>query len=429
VSVYLRDPDVELHHGDALEVLRGMESESVHCCVTSPPFYGLRDYNVDGQIGLEATPEQWVQHLVEVFREVRRVLRADGTLWLEVGDSYAAAQGLTSRGEPRLAKSRIIDEAEPWRADGGDGGGATRKLKATPAWGVKPKDLIGAPWLLAFALRADGWYLRSDIVWSRPNPMPESVTDRPTKAHSYLFLLAKSPRYYWDQEALREPAEWARWGDQTVPKHEGTNTKTGWMQPKTKAELKRKASEHRAGIPGGQSLEAEPSGSRNVRSVWTIPTQPYPEAHFATFPEELARRCIAAGTSERGCCPECGTPWVRRVESELEEVRPPQISTAPTGYNQAANRIRDGHVPSVKHVRTLGWRPSCLCADYVARPGQPIADPVSCVVLDPFVGSGTTCFVARKLGRRAVGIDLNAEYLKLAADRLKQQSLFAEAAS
>jgi DNA modification methylase len=187
VMPYLSDPDVTLYQGDALEVLRTLPDRSVHMCATSPPFYGLRDYGAEGQIGLEESPDEWVARLVEVFREVRRVLRDDGTLWVEIGDSYSG---------------------------GGPGGHEGGTLVGTPpqgagneyrrdTWG-KPKDLLGQPWLLAFALRADGWYLRSEIIWARPNPMPESVTDRPTKAHSTVFLLSKSPRYFYDQEAVRE---------------------------------------------------------------------------------------------------------------------------------------------------------------------------------------------------------------------------------
>jgi hypothetical protein len=193
VTPFVQDRDFTLYVGDALDVLRGLPDESVHCCVTSPPYWGLRDYGVDGQLGLEATPEEYVARMVAVFAEVRRVLRSDGTCWLNIGDSY------TSGGRDyRVADSK------------GDASGNARAMEtraAVPA-GLKPKDLVGIPWRLTFALQADGWYLRSDIIWSKPNPMPESVTDRPTKAHEYLFLLTRSARYFYDAEAIAEPAEW-----------------------------------------------------------------------------------------------------------------------------------------------------------------------------------------------------------------------------
>jgi DNA modification methylase len=334
----------------------------------------------DQQLGLEATPDEYVARMVAVFREVRRIIRRDATLWLNLGDAF------------------------------------------------QNKQLLGMPWRVAFALQADGWYLRADIIWAKPNPLPESVTDRPTQAHEHVFLLSKLPRYFFDQEAVREKAEWARWGDQTVPKHEGTNTKVGWMQPKTKAELQRKASVHRSSISGGRSLEAEPSGSRNFRSVWDISTQPYPDAHFATYPEELVRRCILAGTSERGCCPECGTPWERETETSYEK-SPVHGAGSVVGrhYETGANNFDGAEMPRLnKRIETLGWRPSCAhrLTNMPASWGVELR-PVPCTVLDPFLGSGTTAHVARKHGRRSIGIELNPDYAELAARRMQQQSLFA----
>jgi DNA modification methylase len=452
--IYLADPDVTLYHGDALEVLRTLPSESVHCCVTSPPFYALRDYSAcscvrEGrleihedergdrhtaggaiafhrqrepnpdcpdcsgtgkradmaeQIGLEKTPEQWVARLVEVFREVRRVLRRDGTLWLEVGDSYNGSGGTGKEGGKRRS-----GEAYQGTMDGG------RHV----ALNVKHKDLIGAPWLLAFALRADGWYLRSDIVWARPNPMPESVTDRPTKSHSYVFLLTKSPRYFFDQEAVREPndAVHMRW---------------------TKVKRQTVGGEGEFGVKQGAFNRAIADGSeavgRNIRSVWQIATQPFAAAHFATFPEELARRCIAAGTSERGCCPECGAPWVRELSKRPD--KPSSLYAKRSADESNDTNVQGGFRTDgvlrqtgskmqkwldENPVTTLGWRPSCNC-----RGAWGTTYPKPCTVLDPFVGSGTVPYVARKLGRRAIGIDLSAEYLELASKRLAQQSLFAE---
>jgi DNA modification methylase len=188
VSVYLQDPDVTILQGDSLELLRGLPDGSVHMACTSPPFYGLRDYNAEGQIGLEATPDEWVERLVGVFRELRRVLRDDGTLWVEIGDSYA-----TQRNDHPGGGFRMGEPDDSTVAKRGWHGGSN-----------KPKDLIGAPWLLAFALRADGWFLRSEIIWAKPNPMPESVSDRPTQSHSRVFLLTKRARYFYDAEAIRE---------------------------------------------------------------------------------------------------------------------------------------------------------------------------------------------------------------------------------
>ena len=237
---------------------------TVQTCVTSPPYWGLRDYGVSGQLGLESTPDAYVASMVAVFREVWRVLREDGTLWLNLGDSYA------SQGGPEPAQTK-------WQVQGasdGQNGGRSRT-----AGSLKPKDLVGIPWRVAFALQADGWYLRSDIIWSKPNPMPESVQDRPTKAHEYLFLLTKNARYYYDAAAITEPSIHA---GKVVTNDAGKNgqmgvfgqTRTGFMKPE--------------GVTVAEN--------RNIRSVWTIATQPYPEAHFATFPEKLVEPCILAGS-------------------------------------------------------------------------------------------------------------------------------------
>ena len=333
MTPFVSDPDFTLYNGDALEMLRGLPSESVNCVVTSPPYWGLRDYGADGQLGLEATPEEYVAAMVAVFREVRRVLRDDGTLWLNIGDSY------TSGGRDYRAADTLGGKISK---------GREMSSRAGTPYGLKPKDLVGIPWRAAFALQADGWYLRSDIIWSKQNPMPESVTDRPTKAHEYVFLLSKQPRYWFDQEAVREKYQ------------DGPGLNGGKYSPPGQ-------SPHgNARGPDGRRLtrvlgadgsiqprdgERWPNGGRNIRSVWEIATQPYADAHFATYPEELVRRCILAG------CPEGGT------------------------------------------------------------------------VLDPFMGSGTTALVARRLGRNSVGIELNESYCEMAARRLGQQSLLAEGAA
>ena len=239
-----------------------IEDRYVQTCVTSPPYFGLRDYGHEGQIGLEETPGEYVRKLVEVFREVKRVLKDDGTLWLNIGDSYA--RPLAKGGSGPGGKNR-----EWYGENYGAAGGA-----GVPD-GLKPKDLIGIPWMLAFALRADGWYLRQDIIWHKPNPMPESVRDRCTKAHEYLFLLTKSTKYYYDHKAILEEAKWERWGDQTVVKEQQGTAK--WIGNKSKAEL--------------QAI-----GKKNRRSVWTVATRPYKGAHFATFPPALIEPCILAGS-------------------------------------------------------------------------------------------------------------------------------------
>lgn len=254
-------------------MLKGLPDESVQMCVTSPPYWGLRDYGADGQIGLEQTPEEYVSKLVAVFHEVKRVLRNDGTLWLNLGDSYASNSdraGMKLGARPKGCECTYCTMP-------------TKGLKATVPNGLKPKDLVGIPWRVAFALQADGWYLRQDIIWSKPNPMPESVTDRCTKAHEYIFLLAKSQRYYYDAEAVSEPA----------------NTHTGKVLDNRNSGT---------GIARGLNGQAdrqgnfEPvfDGNRNRRSVWQVATMPYSGAHFATFPEELIEPCILAGSPEGG---------------------------------------------------------------------------------------------------------------------------------
>ena len=247
--------------GDCRTILPTLDAGSVQCCVTSPPYWGLRDYGVEHQIGLESTPDAYVAEMVAVFREVKRVLRDDGTLWLNLGDSYAGHN---------LPGWRPGNEVK--------NGGVSNKNGVGYIDGLKPKDLIGIPWRVAFALQADGWYLRADIIWHKPNPMPESVTDRPTKSHEYLFLLTKSPTYYYDAAAIAEKATYV--GD-----HRALRTDT------------RKVVDPMCADGGSRSRTGQATGeTRNRRSVWTIPSSPYPEAHFATFPKALVAPCILAGT-------------------------------------------------------------------------------------------------------------------------------------
>jgi DNA modification methylase len=280
---------IEVIIGDALAEIRDLPDGIARCCVTSPPYWGLRDYGVEGQIGLERMPEEYISKLVAVFRELRRVLADDGTLWLNLGDCYATGAGKVGD-HPGGG-----EQGERWKGnrgthDANNSGKHSASLAAMgprtqpnrmPIRGLKPKDLVGIPWRVAFALQADSWHLRSDIIWSKPNPMPESVRDRPTKAHEYLFLLSKNKRYYYDAAAIAEPANWPEgpWG---IPSQKHAAASNGKLM-RTAAGLVKQA---------GVGRE-----TRNKRSVWTIPTAPFPEAHFATFPPALVTPCILAGSA------------------------------------------------------------------------------------------------------------------------------------
>lgn len=263
--------------GDCRDILRLMGEGEIDCCVTSPPYFGLRDYGAEGQIGLEQTPDEYVAQMVAVFREVRRVLKKEGTLWLNLGDSYAAQRGGTCQPAETLAggKHGFTKDGERVNRDRFDGYNPSRNASAI---GLKHKDLIGIPWRVAFALQADGWYLRQDIIWHKPNPMPESVRDRCTKSHEYIFLLSKSERYYFDNKAIAEDC---------VRGYAGSSFNKG------------KTAEHQLGR--SSTKEREESGKRNKRDVWTVATKPYKGAHFATFPPELIRPCVLVG------CPKGGT--------------------------------------------------------------------------------------------------------------------------
>ena len=336
--------------GDCRAVLPTLEAGSVQTCVTSPPYWGLRDYGHAGQIGLEPTPAEYVAEMVAVFREVRRVLRDDGTLWLNLGDSYNAYNGNAGPSSGFSAGS-AADTQRPKLASGH--GLRTNSLK--------PKDLVGIPWRVAFALQADGWYLRQDIIWSKPNPMPESVRDRCTKAHEYLFLLAKSERYYFDQDAILEPvaaASVARLAQPTLSEQEGSGRVPGKTNGNMKAVSRSGNKERKPASARGVPVDTngETNGAvagsvpwegseRNKRSVWTVTTQPFKGAHFATFPPALIEPCILAGS----------------------------------------------------------------------KPGD--------IVLDPFGGSGTTGQVSEALGRKWLLIELNGEYANLCADRTRQTGM------
>jgi len=357
---------VALLQGDARHL--PLADASVQCCMTSPPYWGLRDYGISDQLGLEPLPDClgwatgtscgqcYVCHLVAVFREVHRVLRPDGTVWCVLGDTMAA--GKTGRADHGVANPtvRLVGNT-----NGAHHVGYARPRPCPP--GLKPKDLCGVPWRVAFALQQDGWWLRSAITLCKKNPMPESVTDRPTSATEMMFLLTKSPHYFYDQEAVREPAQ--DWGPRNRSA-EKYNTE-GFRPP----------GQHRhQGLTNGNCA----SRGRNLRNWWTVTSESYDAAHFATFGTRLITPCLLAGTSAKGCCPQCGTPWQRVLVSG-----PP--TTTPTNC----------------------WQPGCACD---AGP------PIPCTVLDPCAGSGTTGVVAARHGRRAVLVDLNPHYLRLAQQRL-----------
>lgn len=424
----------KIYCGDVMEVLKTMPSESIDCCITSPPYWGLRDYGTakweggdidcdhiekeqlkqgnsgglsncplergeqpstlsssiqyreicgkcgakrtDKQIGLEKTPEEYVKKIVEVFGEVKRVLKNEGTLWLNLGDSYA---GSGKGGNP---------EDSPWSGFVGnkDREESAKASKPIIPIGLKPKDLIGIPWRVAFALQADGWWLRQDIIWSKPNPMPESVTDRCTKSHEYVFLLTKSKHYYYDMEAIKEKAKPETQRDKSVNVTEAIGNTGG--NKRTDFEKQRYIVE-----------------TRNRRSVWTVATNSFPDVHFATFPEDLIEPMIKAGTSEKGICPDCGKAWERIIKKERIKDAAPSGNSEIGRWSREDNGALGGRMTAAV---TLGWKPSCSCPK----------NPIPALVLDPFNGSGTTCLVARKLLRNYIGIELNPKYVEMAEKRL-----------
>lgn len=502
--------------GHAPRLLRAMPAGSVHCVVTSPPYWGLREYLASavfetaaeasawasfnaaewtreygdpdggdwydrcpvrekrvrledgseavrwvgavrqcarwadgwrGPLGLEPTPEMYIAHLVEVFEEVRRVLRDDGTLWLNLGDCYATGAGAVGD-HPGGGK-----RGASWA--GGVGPQTQPNRMKLP--GLKPKDLVGIPWMAALALRSAGWFLRQDIIWAKPNPMPESCTDRPTTAHEHLFLLAKRGEYYYDATAIREPitsSGGAQFGKAAAP---GTG-------PGGSGQAARRTEAYEDGDPT-QGGRCHPLG-RNKRSVWSIPTYPFPAAHFATFPPRLVEPCILAGTSERGCCGATAAPMERVTErssngmdeanahereSDTSLVRAgqakcpsglqvgamtvgwkstcgapverlekaefiPQPDVSPekgikkhlSGGDRLGGNGWDGVPYGSTHRTTTGWSPTCSCG----------AETVPCVVLDTFGGSGTTNLVAKALGRSAISIEANPEYARMARERI-----------
>ncbi len=396
---------VRLYQGDVVSVLKRMPSASVQCVVTSPPYWGLRDYGTDKslEIGSEKTPDEFVVKMVAVFAEVRRVLRDDGVVWLNMGDTYASGGGGFK--EQKAEHFAYLKH--------------TRRGLTPP--GLKSGNLVGVPWRLALALQADGWILRQDIIWAKPSPMPESVRNRCTKSHEYIFLLVKKMGYFYDVEAVRELHKEPERGKKH---HESRNPHSGRLDDMSKEQAAFTVA-IREYNPAGRNkrsvwtvedhkellewlAENEPKllgefmgQSDNKLDVWNVASESYAGAHFATFPRKLITPCILAGTSEHGACTECGTPWKRITEEKkLKRYRPNEYVKR-TGVKGTGN-VCANTVAGVD-VKTIGWEPTCGCnTDRV----------VPCAVLDPFVGSGTTCCVAVAHGRRSIGIDLSVKYLE-----------------
>ncbi len=451
-EAFYQDSHVTIFNKDCRNMSE-LGDNSIHCVVTSPPYWDLRKYEGEqeliwdgdkdcehqwqmkegkylnmvnageanrpwqeqasgklpdsgfcslcgawkGAFGLEPTPELYVQHTIEALRVIRRVLRKDGVVFWDIGDSYAAGKGTCFN--PGGGKGSFSTHGD--RKDAGVYPLDRGNVSMLKAQGLKPKDLCLIPFHVAIAAQRDGWWIRSVIIWSKPNPMPESVTDRPTNSYEFILMLTKAKKYYWDADAVREPL--------IMPEDDKSSHTFG--APGGKAEA----------IYGEKHLVSgklwKPSGGRNLRDVWTFPTEPYPEAHFATFPGKLPELCIKAATSEKGCCPKCGKPWARMRQPTQE-------------YAEALNRLRqvkdrfprpDGDWHSqhaeddnqIADYETLGWQPTCSCG----------LEPVPCIVLDPFMGSGKTLWVAKKLGRRAVGYEISEKYCGLALEMNRQGAL------
>ena len=376
---------VSILTGDVRTVLAGMAGGSVQMVATSPPYWGLRDYSAEGQLGAEPLHDclGWARgdepcggcfvcNLREVARGLWRVLRDDGVMFLNLGDTMAASRSY-----------QVPDSKHP-ACDAHEKGAH----RVPP--GLKQKDLCGVPWRVALALQADGWYLRSDIIWSKPNPMPESVRDRPTRAHEYVFLLTKRPRYFWDQTAVAEPSTYP--GDDRGSRADS-----------------RRGTEcnHGGGVTGA---------TRNLRSVWTVPTCGFPGQHFAVWPPALVKPMILAGSSERGACASCGSPYKRVVERGNSEHHCRPGCGCGKGEKSGDQTKQDwdegwkgygGYEATAKDTGL--WQKTCKCET---------EEVVPCVVLDPFAGSGTTLVVADALGRDGLGIELNPAYVTIATKRI-----------
>lgn len=391
--------------GDCRATLAGLPPGVFQTCITSIPYWGLRAYGTEplvwgdgwaGEYGSEPTVEGYVAHTVEVFRAVRRVLRPDATLWINVGDAYTGGGGYYPD-----APSNQPDVARARGAPGAQLNGARIKTRPFSRQGLGPKQLLLLPARVALALQSDGWICRSEIIWAKQNPLPESVTDRPTKAHEQIYLFSLAPRYYYDQEAVRENLSestldrWANGGERFAGQDDYWQARDG--------STKRSQQLGNTGLP--------PQGSRNLRDVWPLASQSYNGAHFAVFPDAIPRRAIRAGSSAKGQCPACGAPW-RRVTAKTF-VPQPDVTAARAAHRGkvAAENGWNGFPRGTTETETTGWAPTCTCD---------AGDPVPQWVLDPFAGSGTTLAVARSLGRAAVGCELQPAYLPLSARRIAQ---------
>ena len=472
---YYQDTHVTIYNCNALTL--PLADETVQCVVTSPPYYGLRKYSGEqeliwgnghcdhewqvtpprrswsvedcpnqntisagnkgslydaeggnlctkcktwrGAFGLEPSVEMYVKHTVEVLREIRRVLRPDGVVFWNVGDSYWGGKGQSAQAWSTTHLDRDTLQKQQHQISGM--GDIRPQDGKDPV--IKPKDLCLIPQRVAIAAQDDGWWVRSIIIWSKPNPMPESVTDRPTESHEYIIMLTKSARYYWDQTAVLEPITRTSIDrlSQDIENQIGSDRIPGKTNGNMKAVcLKMEGTEYGGNGSGfkGHSGNYDSEGNllgnplgRNIRSVWTFPTMPYKAAHFAVFPEELPKRCILAATSDKGNCSKCGKPWERIVKKSGGTIGKgswiDHSKEDEQGKSRAYGPLLDNTRPwdnGTYKVEDLGWQPSCECN----------APTTSSIVLDPFGGSGTTGKVAKELNRKAVLIDLSAEYCKLA---------------
>jgi DNA modification methylase len=427
-----------IEFGDCRETMRRWKEQGIKAqtCVTSPPYYGLRDYGHEGQIGLEETPEEYIKAMVEVFRCVWDVLEDDGTLWLNIGDSYNTSPAGNKTWGDGVGTNKAYEENQIHHG---------KKIIKS----LKPKDLIGIPWALAFALRADGWYLRQDIIWHKPNPMPESVQDRCTKAHEYIFLMSKSQKYYYDAEAIKEAS--------SDPKGSANRYKAPFF-----AGDKHESGGYSATGATHTKGMKEFDGNRNKRSVWTVTTKPYAGAHFAVFPSDLIEPCILAGSRTAG--KRCDCNEVISTPTGTGEINDPSIDVGRAGMARP-RRMGEGtrpitrleqrhHAAQIKasahkdemaaicgpafdhYIRTdsSGARPlpEHHRSQFMANGWITSPEPCDCpiqpadIVLDPFMGSGTTAQVAQDLGRQYLGCELNPDYKKLQDQRLAQQSLMFE---
>lgn len=421
-------PTCQIIVDDVMKGLAQLKDESVHTVVSSPPYWNLRDYNVAGQIGLEETPEEFITKLVEVFREVKRVLRKDGTVWVNLGDCYNSQNG-----------KRKVDDKVGWKQESNRGSWSRPSRSVI---GGKPKDLVGIPWRVAFALQADGWYLRTEIIWEKKNSMPESIDDRPSRCHEYIFLLSKRPKYFYDKEAVKQPSSvnsHARAGRYLEAARKGS---VPGVNPKAKAYYKEPGPSSRIHklrdvkyankTPRPRSNESYSaaivglSTKRNLRSVWSINASGYKGAHFATFPAKLALLPILAGTSAHGCCAACGAPYKRILKNGKADLAHQVLCGGDQNGNyngQATKEFDLNGVQNASDVKrrilagmvekiTVGWEKTC-------HKKCECTEVIPCTVLDCFSGSGTTLAVAFENGRSSIGIELNPEYAELSRERLR----------